>query len=179
MFQICAAAAGVLKVEEGAISLNSDNANISNWLPHLTLGDPGSGILAIEAIARKEVTVGQTSTRRGRSLKDSDRRRMLQSTPDDAHIGQRLLCAEDLVETMNAGDLTCEFGNETKKELCVKLGKVTLDVNKIQDQVGPIISMLVNSQGSGSFDEIAKPLSELEKRLPGVSDIASKKVSSD
>ncbi|EJK50116.1 hypothetical protein THAOC_30946, partial [Thalassiosira oceanica] len=175
LFQICAAAAGVLKVEEGAISLNTDNANISDWLPTLTLGDPDSGILAIEAIARKEVTVGRTSTRRGRSLKDSDRRRLWQSTPDGAHIGQRLLCAEDLVETMNAGNLTCEFGNETE-EVCVKLGKVTLDVEKIQDQVSPIISKLVNSQATGAFDEIAKPLSELEKRLPGVSDLTSKKI---
>ena len=158
--------------------LNTDNADTRDWLPTLTLGDPSSGILAIEATARKEVTVGQTSTRRGRSLKDSDRRRMLQSTPDDAHIGQRLLCAEDLVEAMNAGILTCAFGDETE-EVCVKLGKVTLDAGKIQDQVSQIISKLVNSQDTGAFDEIAKPLSELEKRLPGVSDLASKKVSSD
>ena len=46
---------------------------------------------------------------------------------------------------------------------------------KIADLVNPILQKLVNGK-DGTFDEIAKPLLELETRLPGISDIAGEDV---
>lgn len=49
-------------------------------------------------------------------------------------------------------------------------------MTKIQGLVEPILNPLVNVDKTGTFDKIADPLLILEEKLPGVSDLAGKKI---
>lgn len=49
---------------------------------------------------------------------------------------------------------------------------IELDIGRIKDLVTPILEKLVNQDQDAAFDQIGKPLSELETRIPGVSDLA-------
>ena len=57
---------------------------------------------------------------------------------------------------------------------CVRLENIRLDITKIQELVQPILNKLVTSDYKGAFDHVAKPLEELDKRFPGISDLAGK-----
>jgi hypothetical protein len=59
---------------------------------------------------------------------------------------------------------------------CAKLSDIRLDINKIKDMIEPILGKLVNTREDGAFDKVAVPLLELDKRLPGISDLAGKTI---
>jgi hypothetical protein len=51
-----------------------------------------------------------------------------------------------------------------------------LDVKGIQALIEPILRKLVNENNDAAFDQIAVPLLEVEKRIPGVSDFAGRTI---
>ena len=116
-----------------------------------------------------------TSKKKGRRIKAADQRRLDASIPHDAHRGLRMLrsdCSEGLLKT----NIACPIDPSAGEFFCAQLSDIRLDAEKLVDLVKPIIEKLVNDDKTGMFDEIAGPLEEIEKRLPGISDIAGQKV---
>lgn len=129
----------------------------------------------IEAIIKKEVGIAKTSSSRGRSLLEADRRRLDESIPHDAHRGLRMLssdCSQGLLDL----DIDCVVDTSANEFFCAQMLDIRLDANKLVELVEPIVGELVNDDNTGTFDKVAQPLLELEKRLPGVSDIAGRTV---
>ena len=81
-----------------------------------------------------------------------------------------MLCANEI----NTLGVDCPVNITAGEYACVRLENIRLDITKIQDLVQPILNKLVTSDYKGAFDHVAKPLEELDKRLPGVSDLAGK-----
>ena len=80
-----------------------------------------------------------------------------------------MLCVNE-VDTL---DIECPVNVTAGEFACVRISNVRLDITKIQELVEPILKKLVDHvHNNGTFDEIAIPLEELDKRLPGISDLA-------
>lgn len=78
-----------------------------------------------------------------------------------------MLCANEII------DIDCPVNTTAGEFACVRLSDIRLDITRIQELIEPILTRLVDPiYNNGTFDEIAKPLEELEKRLPGFSDVA-------
>ena len=115
LFQICASAAGTLVVESVAVELDIPVLGLKEvkaWIPSLDIGSNESH--AIEAIVKKEVEISSTSQRRGRRLKGIDRRKLMESIPDDAHRALRILSCNDTMAdhgiNCNVDTAAGEFG---------------------------------------------------------------------
>jgi len=143
-------------------------------MPKLNLGsDTRNGI---EALIKVEVGISSSSDRRGRSMLEADRRRLDESIPHYAHRGLRMLrsdCNQNLLDDLT---LNCTVDTAANEFFCARMGDIRLDLGALQDLVEPILSELVNSEKTGSFDKIAGPLKELETALPGISDLAGKDI---
>jgi hypothetical protein len=148
---------------------------VNPWLPKLNAlatNEDGDKVHAFQAIVKKEVTVGSTTRMRGRSMKEVDRRKLEDSIPSDAHRGLRMLCVDDLLDLA----IDCPVDTTAGEFACAKLSNVYLNVAKIRELVQPILEKLVNDEESGAFDQIGVPLLQLEKRIPGISDVAGKTI---
>ena len=82
-----------------------------------------------------------------------------------------MLCANETTQL----NVDCPVDIADGEYACVKVSNIRLDVEKIQALVEPILKKLVTDDYKGTFDQVAKPLEELDKRLPGISDLAGKK----
>lgn len=83
-----------------------------------------------------------------------------------------MLCADE-VEKLN---IDCPVDLTVGEFACARISNIRLDITKIRGLVEPILRKLVNPPADdAAFDEVAKPLLELDKRLPGISDLAGKK----
>ena len=82
-----------------------------------------------------------------------------------------MLCANETTKL----NVDCPVDIADGEYACVKVSNIRLDVEKIQALVEPILKKLVTHDYKGTFDQVAKPLEELDKRLPGISDLAGKK----
>jgi hypothetical protein len=170
LFQIVAAAAATLDVDtfKASLDIPIDGLEaVKEWIPTLT----GS----IEAIVKKEIAIGSTSKTKGRRMKESDRA-MLESriSPLD-HRGLRILRTND--DAIPSSE-NCPVDTERGEFACVRVTSIELDVGKVKDAVKPILEKFVNPPNNdGLFDQVAVPLLVLDKELPGLSDIAGKKMS--
>jgi hypothetical protein len=105
-------------------------------------------------------------------MQPMDRRRLELSIPSTAHKGLRILCTNEVLNI----DVNCPVNTTAGEIACVRVSNIRLDIKKIQELVEPIIRKLVNPpHDDGYFDHIAKPLAELDKRLPGISDLRKQK----
>ena len=175
LFQICAAAAGGLTADGAAvgISLEGDIGEVANkfMIPKLVIG-------RIDAIVKKEINIGSTSKRRGRRMKEADRRRLEDSIAPDSHRALRMLtgCVGEV--------LPDDFGPNCELELnefaCAKLTNITIDATGLKDLVVGVLGKLVvpdyaaKNLTPGYFDKVAEPLLVLNDRMPGISDLAGK-----
>jgi hypothetical protein len=150
--------------------------DVKPWMPKLNVGGDASGLTtALEAIIKKEKSTRRPGTQKSRSLSlmhPLDRRRLEASIPPTAHRGLRMLCASE-VEKLH---INCPVNITAGEFACVRISNIRLDITKIQALVEPILRKLVNPPADdAAFDEVAKPLLELDKGLPGISDLAGKK----
>ena len=60
---------------------------------------------------------------------------------------------------------------------CASINEIKLNLGNIKKMIDPILGKVVNKNNDGAFDQVAQPLLELDKRLPGISDLAEKKIS--
>ncbi len=174
LFQICAAVAGGLTAESAiiSISLAEEGSVADKFIPKLVIG-------GIDAIVKKEITINSTSKRRGRKMKDADRRKLESSIPLDSHRALRMLssCAEDVFP--EGFDPSCNLSEDGFA--CAKLTEIAIDADGIEELVDNTLGKLVvpnykeNGLAPGYFDEIAQPLLVLDDRLPGISDLAGKR----
>ena len=68
-------------------------------------------------------------------------------------------------------DIDCPVDATAGEYACVRISNIRLDINKIQELVEPILKKLVNPPDDDEiFDRIAKPLTYLDERIPGLSD---------
>lgn len=80
-----------------------------------------------------------------------------------------MLCVDEIDNL----DIDCPVNTAAGEFACVRISDVRLDVASISEMLEPIMRKLVNPPTyDGLFDEIAKPLEVLEKRLPGISEVA-------
>ena len=146
---------------------------VKPWMPAINVGGDSSGATtALQAIVKKEVSTRRGTRNRSRSLlQPMDQRRLQASIPSTAHRGLRMLCADE-VEKLN---IDCPVDLNAGEFACARISNIRLDITKIQGLVEPILRKLVNPPADdAAFDEVAKPLLELDKRLPGISDLAGK-----
>ncbi len=170
MFQICAAAAGGLTADGASVGI-SLGGDADKFIPRLVIGH-------IDAIVKKEINIGSTSKRRGRRMKEADRRRLENSIAPDSHRALRMLssCVEDVLPD-NFGP-SCEVGSNGFA--CAKLSNITIDATGLKELVNGVLGKLVvpdykaKNLSPGIFDNVAIQLLELDKRLPGISDLAGK-----
>jgi hypothetical protein len=171
-------------------------AEVKPWIPKLNIGGIGNpeikaiqaskeaisntSIMAVEsnimdfcillqAIVKKEIS---SARNKNRSLKTLDRLRLENSIPLTAHRGLRMLCADELLSLQ----IDCPVNVAANEFACAKLADIRLDITNIQAMIEPILRELVNSNEDGLFDQVGVPLLELEKRIPGISDIAGKTI---
>ena len=117
IFTICAPAAGAFAVEEATVKLDNPTDSsiidtVIDQIPQLALGRQSR--YGIEAILKKEIGVLDNSRRRGRSLKEADRRRLEASIPPNAHRGLRMLCSDELLDLQ----IECPVDTSGKAESC-------------------------------------------------------------
>jgi hypothetical protein len=184
IFVVCVTAAAGLTADDFVAELDVPIPNLSSvkpWIPKLIVG--GSDIvnqtsgdiinqkLALQAIVKRELSTRRGSDRRS-LLQPVDRRRLESSIPSGAHRGLRMLCVDEIDNL----DIDCPVNTAAGEFACVRISDVRLDVASISEMLDPILRKLVNPPTyDGLFDEIAKPLEVLEKRLPGISEVAGKK----
>jgi len=172
LFQICATAAAGLTVESTNVALDlpiPGLEKVQDWIPSIKISESHT-TNAIEAIVKKEVTIGSRSTARGRSLTVADRRRLENSISNQDHRGLRLLC-EDLLDI----DIKQCKVDGVRQFACAGIYDIKLDVGKIQDLASQVLGKVANGH-DGAFDKVALPLVKLDERLPGISDIAGRKI---
>jgi len=175
LFLICAAIAG---------GLTADSANVGISLPPGEVGDvaekfiPKLVIGGIDAIVKKEITVGPTSVRRGRDLKDADLTRLESSIGPDSHRSLRMLASCDDDVLPGGFDPSCPVNQNGFA--CAKLSQISIDAGGLQQLVEKTLGKLVvpyykqKGLNPGYFDEIAQPLLKLDEALPGISDLLKK-----
>lgn len=83
-----------------------------------------------------------------------------------------MLCADEILSL----HIDCPVDVAAKEYACAKLADIRLDITKIQAMIEPILNELVNSDEDGAFDQVGVPLLELEKRIPGISDLAGTRI---
>jgi hypothetical protein len=174
LFQICAAVAGGLTAESATVSiaLAEEGSVADKFIPKLVIG-------GIDAIVQKEISIGATSKRRGRKMKDADRRKLESSIAPDSHRALRMLsgCVDDVLP--DGFGPTCEVVEGGFA--CAKLTEIAIDADGIEELVDNTLGKLVvpnykeSGLDPGYFDEIAQPLLILDDRLPGISDLAGKR----
>lgn len=163
LFQICLKAAAILEVSSASLSLDipiPELEEVEAWLPSLNVG-------GISAVVKKEISSSSGSRR----LNEIDVARLKNSVSPDSHRGLRMLCAND---GSFPDDVDCPVDTNSGEFACAKMKEVRLDIEKIQGLVEPILEKFVNSGNDGFFDQVAVPLLELDKPLPGVSEISGK-----
>jgi hypothetical protein len=176
LFQICAAAAGALTAESAGVGISSGVAAADKFIPKLDIG-------RMDAIVKKEINIGSTSKRRGRKMKEADRRRLERSIAPESHRALRMLsgCVDDVLpvgDPSDPFDPSCEVGPDGFA--CAKLSNIAINATGLKDLVGGVLGKLVvpnfkiNGADPGYFDEIGQTLLELDKALPGISDLAGK-----
>ena len=173
---ITSSAAAAVTVDDFVAELDVPIPSLSSvqaWLPKLNVGGDIDGeTRALQAIIKTEKStrrVFRTSTQTRYLLQPVDRRRLEASISSTAHRGLRMLCVDE-VDTL---DIECPVNITAGEFACVRISNVRLDITKIQELVEPILKKLVDPvHNNGTFDEIAIPLEELDKRLPGISDLA-------
>lgn len=172
LFQICAAAAGGLTAVSAGVGISGVGDEAKKYIPNLVIG-------RIDAIVKKEVIIGATSKRRGRRMKESDRRRLESSIEPHSHRALRMLsgCAEDVLP----GGFGPSCTVQQKGFACAKLSKIQINAGGLRELVGGVLGKLVvpdykaKQINPGLFDEIAQPLLILDERLPGISDLSGKR----
>lgn len=176
LFLICASVAGGLTADSAAVFISLPPGKIADvadkFIPKLVIG-------SIDAIMKKEITVGSTSTRRGRDMKNADRIRLESSIASDSHRALRMLtgCGDDVLP--DGFDPSCEV--DAKGFACAKLSQISIDAGGLKELVQKTLGKLVvpkykeRGLDPGFFDEIAQPLLMLDDRLPGISDLAGKR----
>ena len=170
LFQISAVAAATLDVDEFLATLRlstPDFDKIAPWIPTL------NGTIA--AMVRKELGGGAAgATRRGRRhLRDNDHETLKRRISTSDHQGLRLLVEDSEYIPYNED---CPVNSDSGEIACFAMYNIELDVGKIADLVRPILEKFVNNDTSGYFDNVAAPLLELNKELPGISDMAGKSI---
>lgn len=84
-----------------------------------------------------------------------------------------MLCANEALGM----DIDCPVNNDAGELFCAKISNVRLDIGPIPKLVEPILRKLVNPPDNNAmFDIIAVPLSILDLRIPGLSDVAGTKI---
>ena len=133
----------------------------------------------IDAHVRKGVS---TSRRRRLGLEKTGRRLLREAwSHEDPSLSGSLRLVRSLAGTENIPtDTDCDVNVTNDEFACVKVNELELDMAKIIDFVKPILKKLVKvdeSDDDGYFDKVGEPLLELDEPLPGISDIANKKLS--
>ena len=133
----------------------------------------------IDAHIRKEVS---TSKRRRLGPEKVGRRLLREAwSNEDATLSDSLHLVRSLADTGNIPNETNCDVTVTKNEFaCVQVNDLELDMAKIKAFVTPILKKLVkvkDSDPDGYFDKVGQPLLELDKPLPGITDIANQKIS--
>lgn len=83
-----------------------------------------------------------------------------------------MLCGNEVIDL----DIDCPVNTTAGEYVCAKISNIRLDVTKIRDLVEPILRKIVNPpDDDGPFDKVAKPLEELDKELPGISELKGEK----
>jgi hypothetical protein len=172
LFQICAAAAGGLTADSAGVGISGVGDEAKKYIPKLVIGH-------IDAIVKKEVSIGATSKRKGRRMKESDRRRLESSIEPYSHRALRMLsgCAEDILPDGFGPSCTVQQNGFA----CAKLSNIQIDGGGLRGLVGGVLGKLVvpdykaKQINPGLFDEIAQPLLILDERLPGISDLSGKR----
>lgn len=127
LFQICVTAAAGLTVDEAYMGLDVPIPGLEEvkaWIPSLNMGT-NSSIYAVQAIVKKELAVSTTSKKRGRRMKEIDRRRLEGSIPPDAHRGLRMLSCPDPITL----GIDCDVNTTAGEFACAKLSEIRLDVS--------------------------------------------------
>lgn len=164
LFQICAVAAATIDIDKFIASIDTDDPAVGKWIPKLS----GS----IEAIAKKEIPSPATSGRRGRRMKEIDVAKLDSMAISSGHRALRMLeSSSDLIPTVDNCDIA------SGELFCVNVTNIELDIGEVKNQIEPILEKFINDDEDGIFDEAMKPLLELNKPLPVISDIADKEVS--
>lgn len=176
LFLICAAVAGGLTSDKASVGISLPDGKIAEiadkFIPKLVIG-------GIDAIVKKEVIIGNTSKRKGRKMKEADRRRLEGSIAPDSHRALRMLssCVDDVLP--DGFDPSCLVSKNGFA--CAKLSNIEIDADGLEQLVDKTLGKLVvpdykkNGLKPGFFDEIANPLLILDDRLPGISDLAKKR----
>ena len=133
----------------------------------------------IDAHVRKEVS---TSRRRLLGLGKTGRRLLSEAwSHEDPSLSGSLRLVRSLAGTEDIPtDTDCEVDVSENQFACVRVDELELDMAKIIDFVKPILKKLVKvdeGDPDGYFDKVGEPLLELDEPLPGISDIANKKLS--
>ena len=115
----------------------------------------------------------EVSTNKRRSLKAIDRQRLANMIPDNAHRGLRMLCADEALDLQ----IDCPVNSAAGQFACLKLNDIRLDLGSIKDFADQILGKMVNSEETGYFDQVGKPLSVLDQRIGGISDVAKRDIS--
>lgn len=112
------------------------------------------------------------SSDKRRSLKALDRRRLANMIPDHAHRGLRMLCADEVLDLQ----IDCPVNITAGQFACVKLNDIRLDIGSLKELVDQVLGEMVNSENTGYFDQVGRPLSALDERIGGISDVADRDV---
>ena len=134
----------------------------------------------IDAHVRKGVS---TSKRRRLGPERSTGRRLLREawSHEDPSVSGSLRLVRSLAGTENIPtDTNCGVNVTNNEFACVRIDELELDMAKIIDFVRPILKKFVKvdeGDADGYFDKVGEPLLELDQPLPGISDIANKKLS--
>lgn len=147
---------------------------VKPWMPKVNVGgDSGGDTFALQAIVKKEISTRRGDASRRRSLQPLDRHRLEASIPPSAHRALRMLCANAALGL----DIVCPVNTAAGEFACARISNVRLDIGAIPDLVNPILRKLVNPpENNAIFDIVAVPLSILDERIPGISDVAGTKI---
>ena len=167
LFQVTATAAAGLNVSSASLTVDTDDADLQPWIPSLDVG-------RIEAVVGKSVSISSTSRRRGRAMSEVSRRRLESWIPEDAHRGLKMLRQRELL--INVEEVCGVESDSGGISACATMSEIGLNLGRITTMIEPILGKLVNANDDGPFDQVAIPLLELDKRLPGVSDLAGKTI---
>ena len=114
----------------------------------------------------------EVSSDKRRSLKALDRRRLANMIPDHAHRGLRMLCSDEVLDVQ----IDCPVNITAGEFACVKLNDIRLDIGSLKELVDQVLGKIANSEKSGYFDPVGNPLSVLDQRIKGISDVAKRDV---
>lgn len=129
LFQISVAAAAGVTVDNATLELSVPIPGfdeIRPWIPSLKMGNETTD--GFQALVKKEKNVSPTSARRGRAMKEIDRRKLEAMIPSDSNnLGLRMLSgsADDLLSL----DIDCDVDTSANEYACAKFSEIRLDVS--------------------------------------------------